>query len=249
MEDERQRLLDAVAALEGQRAVLGDAVVDLSVAPLKERLAALDAEASRPTEESRKLVTVLFADLAGLTAMSEAMDPEDVRELTTSYFARWAEVVERHGGVVEKFIGDAVLAVFGLPAGAEDDPERAVRAALDMVEALRRLNDEELEPRWGRRIDMRVGVNSGTALVTALDERRGDFVVVGDVVNTASRLQSAAPVGGILISHDTYRHVRGVFDVAPQEPLRVKGKAEPLQVYVVLRAKRRAFRMGVRGVY
>jgi class 3 adenylate cyclase/predicted ATPase len=248
VEDERQRLADAIAALEGQRAVLGDAVVDLSIAPLRERLGALDADVERPPEESRKLVTVLFADLAGFTAMSEAMDPEDVRELTTSYFARWADVVARYGGVVEKFIGDAVLAVFGLPAAAEDDPERAVRAALDMVDALRRLNDEELEPTWGRRLEMRVGVNSGMALVTPLDERRGDFVVVGDVVNTASRLQSAAPVGGILISHDTYRHVRGVFEVQAQEPLRVKGKVEPLQVYVVLRAKRRAFRMGIRGI-
>jgi class 3 adenylate cyclase/tetratricopeptide (TPR) repeat protein len=247
VEGERERLLGAITALEGQRAVLGDAVVDTSVAPLRERLAALDAEAERPPEEQRKLVTVLFADLVGFTAMSETMDPEDVRELTTSYFARWAEVVEGYGGMVEKFIGDAVLAVFGLPVASEDDPERAVRAALDMVAGLQRLNDE-LEPRWGRRLSMRVGVNSGMALTTSLDERRGDFVVVGDVVNTASRLQSAAPEGGILISHDTYRHVRGVFDVQPQEPLRVKGKAEPLQVYVVLGAKRRAFRMAVRGV-
>ena len=245
VEDEIESLRRAITALEGQRSVLGDAVVDTALAPLREKLAALQPDLA---VEQRKLVTVLFADLIGFTAMSEHMDPEDVREIVNAYFKRWTACIEKAGGVVEKFIGDAVMAVFGLSVTREDDPENAVRAALEMRQALAELN-KEMEQSWGRQLEMRVGIHTGLVMVSFLGERKGqDFVVVGDTVNQASRLQSAAPAGGILISHDTFQHVRGIFDVQMLNPIKVKGKAELIQVYQVLQAKRRSFRVQTRGV-
>jgi class 3 adenylate cyclase/tetratricopeptide (TPR) repeat protein len=243
--DETDSIKHAIAALEAQRPLLGDAVVDTALAPLREKLELLQP---RPSAEQRKLVTVLFADLVGFTAFSEHMDPEDVREIVNAYFTRWTTCIERCGGVVEKFIGDAVMAVFGLSTSREDDPESAVRAALEMRQALVELNNKNRES-WGHQLEMRVGIHTGTVMVSFLGERKGqDFVVVGDTVNLASRLQSVAPSGGILISHDTFRHVRGSFDVQILNPVKVKGKEEPIQAYQVIQARRRSFRGPTRGV-
>lgn len=243
--DEITQITQAIAALEAQRAVLSDAVVDTALAPLRQRLASLQGQ---PAAEQRKLVTILFADLVGFTAISSGMDPEELREIVNAYFKLWAECIEKYGGAVEKYIGDAVMAVFGLAVSQEDDPERAIRAALEMRQALAGLN-EELEAVWGVRLAMRVGIHTGPVMVSLLGERKGqDFVVVGDSVNLASRIQELAPSGGILISHDTNRHVRGIFDVKALEPVKVKGKSDPIQVYLVLQAKQRAFRMSTRGV-
>ncbi len=242
---EYEQLAQAITTLEAQRAILGDAVVETALAPLREKLTALEAQA---TEEQRKQVTVLFADMVGFTAMSETLDAEDVRNIMDAYFGRLTPVIVRYGGKVERLVGDAVLAIFGVPAAREDDPENGVLAALAMQQALGEFN-EELEGEWDIHLAMRVGINTGLVLAGFLGGRREeDFTVVGDTVNLASRLQEAAPVGGILISRDTYRHVRGIFDVLPQEPITVKGKAEPVQTYVVQRAKPRAFRMATRGV-
>jgi class 3 adenylate cyclase/tetratricopeptide (TPR) repeat protein len=239
----------AIAALEGQRSVLGDAIVETALGPLKEKLAGLQAQ---PPAEQRKLVTVLFADLVDFTAMSERMDSEEVRDITNAYFKRWTSAIERFGGVVEKFIGDAVMAVFGLKAASEVDAENAVRAALQMRALLNRLEEEGPEDRLLANLRMRVGIHTGPVVVSWLGERKGqDVVVVGDSVNLASRLQSLAPVNGVLISHDTYRHVSGIFNVQAQEPVRVKGKQEPVQAYVVLDEKpQHAFQagQGIEGV-
>jgi class 3 adenylate cyclase/predicted ATPase len=230
---ERENIEQTIAAIESRRASIGDALTDAAIAPLRRHLAALD--------ETRKQVTVLFADMAGFTATAETMDPEDVRDIIRDYFGRLSAAITRHGGWIEKFIGDAVMAVFGIPTAQESDPEHAVRAALDMQAALAELN-EELQRKRGIRLGMRVGVNTGPVVVSHLGGRQGeDFAVVGDPVNLASRLEHAAPIGGILISHATYRHVRGVFDVLPQPPLSVKGKAEPIQVYVVRGVRPRGF--------
>jgi class 3 adenylate cyclase/tetratricopeptide (TPR) repeat protein len=231
----------AIASLEAQRSLLGDEVVETALGPLREKLAGL-----QPVAEQRRLVTVVFADLVGFTALSAGLDPEDVREIMQAYFSRWQACLERYGGTVEKYIGDAVMAVFGLSVSREDDPESAIRAALDMRQALIELN-RDLTAGRGLSLSMRVGVNTGTVMVSRLDDG-GGFVAVGDTVNRASRIQAAAPVDGILISHDTYRHVRGVFDVRPLDPLTVKGVDAPLQTYAVLRAKQRAFRTASRGV-
>src|SRR6188472_2417580 len=150
--------------------------------------------------KERKVVTVLFADLVGFTSRAEELDPEDVEAILEPYHARLRTELERHGGTVEKFIGDAVMALFGAPAAREDDAERAVRAAL----AIRDAASED-------GFEVRVAVNTGEALVS-LDARpeAGDKMAAGDVVNTAARLQAAAPVNGVLVGETTERATRHV---------------------------------------
>jgi class 3 adenylate cyclase len=186
------------------------------------------SEESPSLAEERKVVTVLFADLVGFTARAERLDPEDVRAILTPYFARIRSELEKFGGTVEKFIGDAVMAIFGAPVAHGDDPERAVRAALAMCAAVDELNrnDPELELR------IRVAVNTGEALVSlGASAAQGEGVVAGDVVNTASRLQEAAPVNGILVGEETYRATRSVIRYEDAEPVVAKGKQEPVRVW------------------
>lgn len=236
----REDIEQTIAAIEQRRTTLGDALTNAALAPLRQQLAALD--------EQRKQVTVLFADMAGFTATAETMDPEDVRDVIRAYFGRLSEAITRYDGWIEKFIGDAVMAIFGIPTANERDPEHALRAALAMHASLAELN-AELERERGIRLAMRIGINTGSVVVSFLGGRQGeDFSIVGDTVNLASRLEHAAPIGGILISHATYRHVRGLFDVQPQPPLAVKGKADPIQVYEVRRARPRTQETQLRGV-
>ena len=243
--DKIKKLEQAIEALESQRDVLGDDVVDSALDSMREKLGTLREE--QPVEQI-KLVTALFADLVGFTAMSERMDPEDMREILNTYLSRWAGCIEEHGGVVEKFIGDAVMAVYGLKVAHEDDPNRAISTALQMLDELDRLN-QGFERDYRIRLSMRVGIHTGTVVVSTLGERKGqDFVVVGDTVNLTSRLQSAAPQDGILISHDTYRHVEGWFELLPQEPVQVKGKAHPVRVYMVV-GEKRGRSDGIEGVH
>jgi class 3 adenylate cyclase len=205
---DRAALDEAIAALEAQRAVLGDTIVDTALRPLLERRAAIEKGSSF---EQRKLVTILFSDLVDFTVLSQALDPEDVRAIVNRYFRRWSDHIEALGGVVEKFIGDAVMAVFGLYRSEEDDAQRAVRAAVAMNASLAELNSE-LEREHGVTLTMRVGIDTGDVVVSTLDDRSGaEFVVVGEAVNRAARLQVAAPAGGVLLSPDTFRHVRGSF--------------------------------------
>jgi class 3 adenylate cyclase len=188
----------------------------------------LEQSAGPPAREERKVVSVMFCDLVGFTAASDAADPEDVRARIRPYHARLRQEIERHGGTVEKFIGDAVMAVFGAPVAHEDDAERAVRAGLRVLEAIVELNEQD--PALSLRV--RIGINTGEAVV-ALGARpeAGEGIVTGDVVNTASRLQGAAPVDGIAVSEQTHRATERVFDYETLEPVLVKGKAEPLALY------------------
>jgi class 3 adenylate cyclase len=192
--------------------------------------APLSDEAGRPREE-RKIVTVLFADLVGFTARAETMDPEDVRALLAPYHAHLREELERFGGTVEKFIGDAVMALFGAPVAHEDDPERAVRAALAIREWVRE-QDAKLQ--------LRIAVSTGEALVD-LDARpeAGEGMASGDVVNTTARLQSAAPVNGILVGETTYRATKNVIDYREAEAVEAKGKAESIRVWEGVQARSR----------
>jgi predicted ATPase/class 3 adenylate cyclase len=252
---ERERLEQAIAALEAQRATLGDAVVDTALGPMREKLAELEAPPSDPPQEGevgaqqRKQVTILFADVSGFTALSETLDAEEVSDMMSALWERIDEAIVARGGTIDKHIGDAVMALWGVDRAREDDPERAIRAALDMQAALRQAQDEKLTAFLQERgipLAMRVGLNTGPVLLGEV--RPGEFTALGDSVNLASRVERAAPVGGILITHDTYCHVRGVFDLQPQEPLKVKGKAEPVRTYVVQRARPRTFRVTTRGV-
>jgi class 3 adenylate cyclase/tetratricopeptide (TPR) repeat protein len=198
--------------------------------------AALAQEPPAPAVEERKVVSVLFCDLVGFTAASEAADPEDVRARLRPYHARLRQEIELYKGTVEKFVGDAVMAVFGAPVAFEDDAERAVRAGLRILEAIEELNEQDP----GLELQVRVGVNTGEAVV-AVEARpeQGEGIVTGDVVNTASRLQGAAPVNGIAVSEQTYRATERVFDYEELEPVTVKGKAEPLAIWRPLRSRAR----------
>jgi class 3 adenylate cyclase/tetratricopeptide (TPR) repeat protein len=184
-----------------------------------------DAGAAR---EERKLVSVLFVDLVGFTARSDRADPEDVREVLQLYHAEAKQQIEYHGGVVEKFIGDAVMAVFGAPIAHGDDAERAVRAGLRVLEGIEGLNREHT-------LDLaaRGAVNTGDAVVS-LESSRGDALATGDVVNTASRLQSAAPAGRLLVGSETHRATRHAIRYEPVGTVEAKGKAEPVEAWLAV---------------
>jgi class 3 adenylate cyclase/tetratricopeptide (TPR) repeat protein len=191
--------------------------------------AQLAAEPASAREE-RKVVTVLFADLVGFTSRAEALDPEDVRAVLEPYHARLRQELEQRGGTVEKFIGDAVMALFGAPTAHEDDPERAVRAAFAIRDWIREEGD----------LQVRIAVTTGEALV-ALGARpaEGEGMASGDVVNTAARLQSAAPVNGILVDDTTYRATSQKIDYRDAEPVTAKGKQEPVPAWEALEARAR----------
>src|SRR6184192_778479 len=180
---------------------------------------------------SRRTVTVLFADVADSTPLGERLDPETVRQVMSRWFERMSEVLERHGGTVEKFIGDAVMAVFGIPELHEDDALRAVRAATELREALARLNDE-LGQELGVHIGIRVGLNTGE--VVAGDGTGGQMLVTGDPVNVAKRLEEAARTGEILVGEPTRRLVENAVVLEPRDELTLKGKTDPFPAWNVL---------------
>ena len=186
------------------------------------------ASAAPARQEVRKVVTIVFCDLSGSTSLGERLDPESVRQMISRYFQAMSDALERHGGTVEKFIGDAVMAVFGIPTLREDDALRAVRAAVEMRTALEELN-EQLERRWGVRLRVRTGVNTGE--VIAGDPSQGHGFVTGDAVNVAARLEQAAGAGEILIGEHTFALVRDAARVEPVEPLDLKGKSEPVPAF------------------
>ena len=184
-----------------------------------------------PPQEERKTVTVFFSDLKGSTNLGEALDPESLREVMTQYFDSMTRVLRRHGATIEKFIGDAIMAVFGLPKLHEDDALRAVRAAKETQVAVAELN-EELMRRYGISLTVRTGVNTGE--VVAGDPTTGQRLVTGDTVNVAARLEQAAPPTEVLIGELTYQLVRGAVEVEEVEPLELKGKAERVPAYRLL---------------
>jgi predicted ATPase/class 3 adenylate cyclase len=202
------------------------------------------AEPEPPPGEERKLVTGVFVDVVGSTARAEQLDPEDVRAMLGPYHASVRDELERFGGTVEKFIGDAVFALFGAPVAHEDDPERAVRAGLAILEAVHDLNasDEWLD------LHVRVGVHTGEALVM-LDAKpgEGDWMAAGDIVNTAARIQSAAPTDGVLVGELTYQATRELFEYEQAEPISAKGKSETVPVWVARKAGERSARPAARA--
>jgi predicted ATPase/class 3 adenylate cyclase len=186
---------------------------------------------------------VLFADFSGFTTFAHKRDVEDVRDFMSSVWANLDGIIEKHGGTTEKHIGDAIMAVFGAKQAREEDPAQAVRAALAMQASVKQFAlESSVAP-----LQMRIGVHTGLAVVGPLGSL-GEFAVTGDTVNLASRLQVSAPTGGVLVSHDTYRHIHGLFDVQTLPPFEVKGRPETVQAYVILRAKPRALAMQFRGI-
>ncbi len=192
------------------------------------------AGAPLSARERRRLVTAVFCDLSGSTALAERVDGEAVFGLMRSYFEAAQAALERHGGLVEKFIGDAVVGVFGMPEAHEDDALRACRAALELQERVETLN-EDLEARYRIRLAVRIGVNTGEVITGEIGGRPMfagvDSVVVGDTMNTAARLEQASAPGEVLIGESTRRLVRAAAELELREPVRAKGKAEPLAAY------------------
>ncbi len=241
---EREQLEQAINTLEAQRAILGDAVVDTMIAAARKELAALErTEASRPAlEGERKLVTVMFADISGFTALAETMDPEAVRDLMNTCFEQLVPVIQKYEGTVDKFIGDGVMVLFGAPLAHENDPERALRAALEMMGALAAFNAQHRTD-----LDIHFGVNTGLVIAGGIGTReRQEYSVMGDAVNLAARLEDASEPGEILVGPDTHRLTAPLFDFETLPPIRVKGRSELLVVYRLLGL--RAAPSSVRGI-
>ena len=181
----------------------------------------------RTVAEERKVVTSLFCDLVGFTALSEAADPEDVDRMLGAYFVMARSQVEAFGGTVEKFIGDAVVGVFGVPAAHEDDPERAIRAGLAICEQA-----ESLTTVGGEPLRLRVGINTGEALVRlGVSAASGEGFLTGDSINTASRIQAVAPEMGVAVGLATHDATARIFDYEELAPASLKGKADPIRVF------------------
>src|SRR5437867_6252181 len=193
------------------------------------RVPGVEAQVARAPEAERRLVSVLFADLVGFTTLSESRDSEEVRELLSRYFDTCRTLIARYGGVVEKFIGDAVMAVWGAPVATEDDAERAVRAALELTDAVTALSRDIEAPD----LRARAGVLTGEAAVNLGAEGQG--MVAGDLVNTASRVQSLAATGSVLVGESTWRATEGSIVYEEAGPFELRGKSEPIRLWRALR--------------
>ena len=241
---DREQLEQAIIALENQRDVLGDAVVDAALVSMRERLSVL-VEAQEATQQ-RKLATVLFMDIVGSTAITQDLDPEDTMTIMDSALQRLANPVVAHGGRITRFMGDGFLALFGAPTARENEPEMAVRAGLQIL-AEAQVYGRELEEQWHiPEFNVRVGISTGLVMIGGDSE--AEDTIMGTTVNLAARLEKAAEPGTLLISHHTYQHIVGCFELQPLEPIQAKGFTGPVQVYRVHRAKPPAFRLSMRSV-
>jgi len=235
MMDVRQQIEQAIALQEGMRGTVEDALIDITIAALRKQL----EELPPALEQQRKLVTVLFVDIVESTNMIRDLEPEENLEIVDRGLKRLSVPISKHGGHVTRFTGDGFKAIFGAPLAREDDPEMAIRAGLGVLEVADAYANE-LQTQWGiADFHVRVGINTGLAALGGLTE--AEDTVMGSTVNLAKRIESAAPPGCVLISHNTYRHVRGVFNVKPLDPIFLKGFREAVRVYQVEDAKPRAF--------
>lgn len=254
--DERKQLEEAIASLETQRDMLGDAAVDAAIVGLRQKLRDIT---SKSAPQQRKQITVIFADVSGFTALSDSMDAEDVTEIMNDMWQRLDAIIMEHGGKIDKHIGDAVMAMWGVETVREDDAERAVRAAIAMQNEIKvftatasaairsRQNGKAKKFKSDNLLQMRIGINSGAVLLGAVGIT-GEYTAMGDTVNVAHHIEQAAPIGSVMISRETYRLVRGIFDVEKYPSLDIKGKSDLVDVYIAQRAKPRRFRTSTRGI-
>lgn len=250
--NDRQVLKEAIATLRLHHLVLGDEVVQTAVLALQEKLQTLaeTGEEAPHTAETHENLAVLQADLSGFTALSANMDAEQVGDLVDALWQRFDNVVRAWGGVIDKHTGDGLIALFGLPQAQEDDAERAILAALDMQLELSLFNEANLKrPDTGplarhgvsRELKMRIGVHAGPVVLAKVGASSG-VTAVGETITLVELLEQAAPVGGVLISHDVYRRVYGQFTIARQESLSLSGRSEPLAAYAIEQEKGQTFR-------
>ncbi|MGB3480072.1 MAG: tetratricopeptide repeat protein [bacterium] len=187
--------------------------------------------AAKKIEGERRIITVAFADLSGFTALSETMDPEDIANIINDFFTRMLKIVFKYEGSVDKFLGDALMVIFGAPIAHHDDPERAVRAALEMQQEIQRFNDKK---KFSNPLAMSIGINTGPAVALNVgSEQRMEYTVIGDAVNLASRLEGVSKAGEIIISHNTYQQIADIIEVEKKPSVRVKGKKKPVLNYLV----------------
>ena len=235
----------AIAALEAQRAILGDAVVEIALAPLQRELAALQARDAHARQQLKQ-VSVVFVDVVGSTAIGQTLGPEEIHAVMDGALERFTAVVQKNHGRVLQYTGDGMLAAFGAGEASEDDVEDAIRAGLGIIEEARRLAPEMRRLYKVPDFNVRAGVHTGTVLLGGGVNAEGS--IRGATVNVAARMEQTAPPGRLRISHDSYRHVRGLFEVTEQDPISVKGVDQPLVSYLVDRAKPRSFRVPNRGI-
>jgi class 3 adenylate cyclase len=246
MSSELQQLELTIQGLESQRALLGDAVTDAALGPLRSRLATLRAaSAEQHPAQALRHVTILFMDVVGSTSLSQHLDAEETGAVMVDALSRATAVVEAHRGKVLNYAGDSILAAFGAERAAEDDAERAVRCGLALLDLGKTLRAAVRATHGHASFDFRVGIHTGGVLLGGKDEK---VAIHGVAVNIAARMEQTAPPGALRITHDAYAQVRGVFDVEPQPPLSVKGVDAPLRTYLVTRARPRAFRVATRGI-
>ena len=239
--NDRQQLEAAIAVLEAQRNLVGDAVTNAALAPMRERLAGIQEH-----EQSLRQVTVLFMDVVGSTALSRHLDPEDIQTIIDGALQRLTTIVNDHQGRVLQYAGDSLLAVFGARDVREDDPERAVRCGLAIVREAQQIGAEVRTAWRDGDFNVRVGIHTGSVLLGGgIDDAS---TIRGIAVNIAARMEQTAPVGGVRISHETRHHVRGKFDLTDEPPIGVKGFTEPMRTHLVLRATPRSFGTVGRGV-
>ncbi|MCA9874129.1 MAG: AAA family ATPase [Ardenticatenaceae bacterium] len=263
----RAEFQHAIEVIEAQRAVLGDRVANVTIEALREKLKEAVGEtavfpSAPPRTTQRKQLTILFANVVGFSGVAENVPDTSMLNVINLLWRRLDEAITTHGGMVDKHIGDAVMGLFGVPVAGEDDPENAVRAALAMRAALSDFINEVQEqlPLENKSnngdqspsttiadLRLRIGINTGPVLLGEVGTSE-EYTVIGDPVNVASRLERLAPVGGVLVSHETYQLVRGTFDFEPLGPVQIKGKRDPIQVYLALGAKPHRFYRKGRGV-
>jgi class 3 adenylate cyclase len=248
--NDRQFLEEAIAALQLHHTLLGDDVVETAVLTLREKLQTLSAKESSDSGESHHALAVLQADLSGFTALSAGMDPERVRDLVDALWRRFDSVIRNWGGIVDKYTGDGLIALFGLPQERDDDVERAILAALDMQLELALFNEaNRRKPDSGplnrqplnRDFQMRIGVHAGPVIMTRVGAS-SEVTAIGETILLTEHLEKAAPVGGVLISYNAYRRAYGQFIVSRAESLPIPGRSSPLTVYVAQREKTRSLR-------
>ena len=243
MNDRSAQLSAAIAALEGQRATLGDAVVETALAPLRRELAELGSHRSTPRQQLKQ-VTVLFVDVVGSTAMGQRLEPEEISAVMDGALERFTATVRAHHGRVLQYTGDGMLAAFGAEEANEGDVESAVRAGLAIIEDAKAQSDDVRRRHGLTDFAVRAGLHTGTVLLGGGVD--ADSSIRGATVNVAARMEQSAPPGRLRISHDSYRHVRGLFEFSEPALIQVKGVEQPLRTYLVERAKPRAFRVASR---
>ena len=226
--------------------MVDDSVIDMTIGVLKNELEK-HLSLSQEYEQQRKMVTVLFLDIVNSTRMIQGMDPEESMDILGASIQTMAEPIREYGGQVSRFMGDGFMAVFGLPAARENDPEQTVHAALNILTVAEKISQSLRKERNIKSFQVRVGINTGL-IASSGEKEAGDTIMGGSTIHLAARLEKAAEPGTVLISRHTYQHIRGVFDVEKREPVDAKGFPEPVETYTVLRLKPRAFRLMNRGV-